>query len=105
MLDENHQPGAMIDICSFCQRKVPTCGHHVVPRCKGGIEIVPTCHSCEDFIHKTWSHNQLRDTFNTVELILGDERFKKFLRWLHKQRETIVFRSDRNRARKAGRYR
>jgi hypothetical protein len=36
----------------------------VVPRCKGGTEIVPTCHSCEDFIHKTWSHNELRGAFN-----------------------------------------
>src|SRR5262245_35173375 len=55
--------------CVFCKRGVPTRGHHVVPRCKGGKEIVPTCHSCEDFIHKTWSHNELRDVFNTVEVI------------------------------------
>jgi hypothetical protein len=48
---------------------VPTRGHHVVPRCKGGRDIAPTCHSCEDFIHKTWTHNELRDTFNTVEQI------------------------------------
>ncbi len=46
-----------------------------MPRCKGGTEIVPTCHSCEDFIHKTWSHNELRDTFNSVESILADARF------------------------------
>ena len=44
----------------------------MVPRCKGGTEIVPTCHSCEDFIHQTWSHNELRDEFNTVEKILAD---------------------------------
>ncbi len=91
--------------CVFCQRQVPTRGHHVVPRCKGGTEIVPTCHSCEDFIHKTWSHNELRDTFNTVERILADPRFQKFLRWLHKQQEPTVFRSRRNRTRRPGRYR
>ena len=59
----------------------------MVPRCKGGTEIVPTCHSCEDFIHKTWSHNELRDVFNTVEAILADTRFQKFLKWLHKQQD------------------
>ncbi len=57
-----------------------TRGHHVVPRCKGGTETVPTCHSCEDFIHKTWSHKELRDTFNTVEKIQADPLFQKFQR-------------------------
>jgi hypothetical protein len=40
--------------------------------------------SCEDFIHKTRSHNELRDTINTVEAILADTRFLRFLHWLHK---------------------
>lgn len=35
------------------------------------------------------SHNELRDTFNTVEAILAEARFQKFLRWLHKQQESI----------------
>jgi hypothetical protein len=95
----------MDEQCVFCQRKVPTRGHHVVPRCKGGREIAPTCHSCEDFIHKTWTHNELRDVFNTVEKIRTDERFQKFLRWLHKQKTATVFKSRRNRARANHKYR
>ena len=95
----------MTESCVFCKRQVSTRGHHVVPRCKGGTEIVPTCHSCEDFIHKTWSHNELRDTFNSVESILADARFQKFLKWLHRQQETAVFRSQRGRTRKPGKYR
>src|ERR1051325_11445032 len=31
-----YQIECMIDGCVFCKRKVPTRGHHVVPRCKGG---------------------------------------------------------------------
>ena len=95
----------MDEICVFCQRNVPTRGHHVVPRCKGGREIAPTCHSCEDFIHETWTHNQLRDDFNTVEKIRADERFQKFLRWLYKQKTETVFKSRRNRARTDQKYR
>lgn len=95
----------MAESCVFCKRKVPTRGHHVVPRCKGGTEIVPTCHSCEDFIHKTWTHNELRDMFNSVESILADARFQKFLRWLHKQKGSAVFMSQRNRNRHPGKYR
>ena len=94
----------MTESCVFCKREVPTRGHHVVPRCKGGTEIVPTCHSCEDFIHKTWSHNELRDTFNSVQSILADARFQRFLKWLQKQHETAVFRSQRGRTRKPGKY-
>ena len=65
----NIGPAVWTEACAFCKREVPTRGHHVVPRCKGGRDIAPTCHSCEDFIHKTWTHNELRDTFNTVEKI------------------------------------
>jgi len=95
----------MDEICVFCLRKVPTRGHHVVPRCKGGREVAPTCHSCEDFIHKTWTHNQLRDDFNTVEKIRADEQFQKFLRWLYKQKTETVFKSRRNRTRTDQKYR
>lgn len=95
----------MDDACVFCLRSVPTRGHHVVPRCKGGRDIAPTCHSCEDFIHKTWTHNELRDEFNTVEKIRADERFQKFLRWLYKQKTETAFKTRRNRARADHKYR
>jgi hypothetical protein len=94
----------MLEGCVFCKRKVPTRGHHVIPRCKGGAETAPTCHSCEDFIHKTWSHNELRDRFNTVERIQADPRFQKFLRWLYKQQPNAFFRTRRNRSRTSRTY-
>ena len=105
MLPAAYRIGCMIEGCVFCKRKVPTRGHHVVPRCKGGRETAPACHSCEDFIHKTWSHNELRDTFNTVEKIQSDPRFQKFLRWLYKQQPNAFFRTRRNRSRTAQRFR
>jgi hypothetical protein len=95
----------MDDTCVFCRRRTPTRGHHLVPRCKGGAEVVPTCPSCEDFIHKTWTHNELRDEFNTVERIRGDERFQNFLRWLYKQKAGTIFKSRRNRTRTDHKYR
>ena len=102
---EEYWTGGMDEVCAFCNRQVPTRGHHVVPRCKGGRDIVPTCHSCEDFIHKTWTHNELRDDFNTVEKILADKRFQKFLRWLYKQQDSTVFKTRRNRTRSEKYYR
>ena len=79
--------------------------HHVVPRAKGGKETVPTCGSCGSFIHATWSHNELRDEFNTVEKILADERFQRYLAWLKKQQPTAHFKTQRKNDRAKGKYR
>ena len=95
------------DRCSFCDRT--GCAgmhyHHVVPRCKGGEDTVPTCGSCGSFIHGTWSHNELRDVFNTVEKIKADERFRKYLRLIRKQPPETKFKTDRRNGRAEGKYR
>ena len=97
----------MNETCAFCKRSgaPKTHGHHVVPRCKGGKETVPTCGACGSFIHATWSHNELRDEYNTVEKIVADERFQKYLKWLLKQDSTAHFKTFRRNGRAEGRYR
>jgi len=92
--------------CSFCGRcdLEDIHSHHVVPRCRGGKVTAPTCYDCESFIHGTWSHNELRDTFNTVEKIKADERYKKFLIWLLKQPTDKKHRTLRNNKRAKGKY-
>lgn len=85
---------AEVNKCEFCGMTTFTRGHHVVPRAKGGKETVPTCETCESYIHKTWTHNELRDTFNTVEAILANEGFQKFLKWRLKQPPTALFKSS-----------
>lgn len=96
----------MSETCVFCGRSnVPkTHGHHIIPKSRGGKIVKPTCGACGSFIHATWSHNELRDEFNTVEKILADERFKKFLKWLYKQQPTAHFKTVRNNERPAGKY-
>ena len=85
--------------CAFCGRLTRTRGHHVVPQSKGGRVVVPTCESCEDFIHKTWSHQELRTTFNTVQAIREDTRYQSFHQWLLKQPGDSIHRSRRRRGR------
>ena len=95
----------MTSTCAFCRREgVETRGHHVVPRCKGGREIAPTCQTCEDFIHKTWTHNELRDTYSTVEAIHATDKFKAFLRWLWRQPTSVYYRSTRGKDRRRKKY-
>ena len=94
-----------IDICVFCEQKVLTRGHHIIPACKGGNVRVPACITCEDFIHNTWSHNELRDVYNTPESIKNNEKFQKFLKWRLKQPLDTIFKSDRGNNRSKNKYR
>jgi hypothetical protein len=91
--------------CVFCKRNVSIRGHHIVPKCKGGTTIVSSCESCENFIHATWSHNELRDIYNTVDKIVTDDKFKKFLNWLYKQKSTTTFKTDKSNNRIKHKYR
>lgn len=90
--------------CVFCGMDVPTREHHIIPRAKGGKETVSACETCENFIHKTWSHNELRDTYNNVETILANEKFQKFLKWRRKQSPETAFRSDVGKLRSKKKY-
>lgn len=90
--------------CVFCKLDTFTREHHIVPKAKGGKVTVSACQTCENFIHKTWSHNELRDTFNNVETIVTNEKFQKFLKWRLKQPITTVFKSDRGQYRNKRKY-
>ena len=90
--------------CEFCGLPALTRGHHVIPKSKGGNTIVPTCETCESFIHKTWTHNELRDTYNSVESILESPKFQSFLKWRRKQPSTVIFKSSRGKFRDKNKY-
>ena len=94
-----------VNKCKFCGITTFTRGHHVIPKSKGGETTVPTCETCESYIHKNWTHNQLRDIYNSVEAILSDEGFQKFLKWRRKQPATTLFKSDRGKHRDKNKYR
>jgi len=92
------------DKCVFCGSTEHIRGHHIVPKCKGGEEIVPTCYTCESSIHNRWTHKELRDTYNNVEIILKDEEFQRFLKWRKKQSTTMVFKSSPGKFRNKNKY-
>jgi hypothetical protein len=95
---------AKINNCIFCGLPTLTRGHHIIPKSKGGEITVPACETCESFIHKNWSHNELRDVYNTVESILQTEKFQKFLKWRLKQLPMVLFKSDRAKFRDKNKY-
>jgi len=78
--------------------------HHLIPRSKGGKETISCCPTCESFLHKNWTHNELRDVYNTVESILQTEKFQKFLKWRLKQPTTVLFKSQPGKFRDKNKY-
>lgn len=101
---EKTQENNSQNICELCRLKTQTRRHHLIPRCKNGKETINCCFTCEDYLHKTWSHNQLRDTYNNVDIIVSDEGFQKFLKWRRKQPITTIFKSIPNKIRNKRKY-
>jgi hypothetical protein len=94
----------LFEFCEFCGMNTLTREHHLTPKSKGGKETATACETCESFIHKTWTHNELRDTYNSVEAILESEKFQKFLKWRLKQPATALFKSNKAKSRDKNKY-
>lgn len=90
--------------CELCGLEVKTRKHHLIPRSRGGTATADLCETCENFCHSTWSHNELRDIYNTVDLIVTSEKFMKFLKWRRKQSPDTLFKSDRGNDRSKRKY-
>lgn len=94
----------IVNKCEFCGMVTYTRKHHIIPRCVGGKETADTCPTCEGYIHSNWSNKELRDTFNTVESILENEGFKRFLNWRRKQNSATLFKSSPGKYRDKRKY-
>lgn len=90
--------------CQFCGITTDVREHHIVPKAKGGKITVSTCEVCESYIHKTWDHNMLRDVYNSIDSILSDSGFQKFLKWRRKQPPETVFKSSPGKYRNKRKY-
>jgi hypothetical protein len=75
--------------CAICNRIVPdvyTEKHHLIPDCEGGKEKVTVCIDCGDQIHQLFTEHELRDHFNTVELLKTHLKVQKWIQWIRKQK-------------------
>jgi 5-methylcytosine-specific restriction protein A len=59
--------------------------HHLVPRSRGGRDTETICTDCHRQIHALWDNKVLEHELNTVEDILSQQAFQRFLRWIKKQ--------------------
>lgn len=87
--------------CELCEREKPLTKHHLIPRAvhtkkkfinrfgkeemnRRGIMICKKCHKgIHDIVP---DEKELADKYNTKELLLADERIKKHVDWVRKQK-------------------
>ena len=86
--------------CEFCGRDKPLTKHHLIPRAvhtkkryirrHGKQEMrergVDLCKQCHDGIHDLYDEKTLADDFNTKNLLLEDDRIRKHIQWVRKQK-------------------
>ena len=93
-------------ICPICNREdVITTKHHLIPIHKKGKDgpTVDLCTDCHDQIHALWDNNELRDHFNTLDLLKESDKMQKFIKFIRKQpygRSHIVKKQSKSRKRK-----
>ena len=83
-----------IDNCQICGITCKCTKHHLIPvvKCHNKYKQIKEdpsnhiwiCRSCHDQIHALFSENELRDTYNTIEKLLENPQFLKFVEWKKK---------------------
>lgn len=91
--------------CPLCQRPdVKMSDHHLVPKSRGGKITEPICNACHRQIHALFDNKRLETELNTVEALLAEPQFQKYLAWIRKQPPGRKFKTKRSRGtRKRGR--
>ncbi len=81
--------------CQVCERRVNLTRHHLFPRemhkfcLKRGVataqelelRVLHCCRLCHNAIHRFFTNEDLALQYNTLELLLSDEKFFRFARW------------------------
>jgi len=86
--------------CEFCERKQPLTKHHLIPKAvhtkkrfinrHGKEEMrqrnVMICKLCHDGVHDLYDEKMLAESFTTKSDLLNDERVRKHIKWVKKQK-------------------
>ena len=97
-------------ICAICERPLPddhltVDKHHWIPKSKKGKDTSLLHKVCHRKIHSMWSENELRDYYNTPDVIRENSDMAKFILWVQNKpddyytstRDSVVRKSKRRR--------
>src|SRR3982751_294959 len=77
--------------CALCQREVlQVTRHHLIPRSKGGTEVVDLCVPCHKTLHSFFSNRTLLNELHTVESLRQEPEIARYLEWIRKQPDRAI---------------
>ena len=84
--------------CELCRRESASYSkHHLVPRGRGGRHgpTAKLCSTCHRQLHALFSEATLARELGTMEQILSNPQFARYLKWARRQRGHTNFRVRR----------
>lgn len=83
--------GEHTDKCEICGLEVPLTKHHLIPVSQSRHKnkylkndesnFLWICEECHSQIHALFTNQELKDLYNTKELLLSNPKFKKYVEW------------------------
>ena len=92
-------------MCSICERNAKLTHHHLYPRethkkmIKRGYEkevlqkTVTICRLCHSTIHRFFTNDELSASYNTLQLLMENEKMQRYSKWASSQSDRRVFKS------------
>lgn len=84
-------------ICPICKRPSDSDKdfefHHLEPGAKRRKteEKVKICHQCADQIHLLFTNTELRNSHNTLDSLVNNEKMQNYVNWIHNKPMTSHF--------------
>lgn len=82
---------SMPTTCALCRRVVPheriddpqaLQEHHLIPENRAESPTVTLCRPCHEQVHATFTNEELREEYHTVEALRAADRLSGYLSWI-----------------------
>ena len=94
--------------CELCRRTFPdelladpqaVQRHHLVPERRRESPTVTLCRPCHEQVHATFTNEELREEYDTIDALRGADPLRGYLRWIRKTAKLDVRVATSNRIR------
>jgi hypothetical protein len=85
--------------CALCERDVQHVSrHHLIPKSRGGREVVGLCQACHKTLHSFFTNLTLSKELYTLDSLRAEPEIARYLAWVRKQPDRrIAVRTRRER--------
>lgn len=89
--------------CALCNRIIPAKHlsekHHLTPVSKGGRhkDKVLVRIDCGNQVHALFTNRELKEQYNTLEVLKAEPRVRKWIQWVRKQKFGVCHKSKKRR--------